>query len=78
MEAHSSILAWKIPWREELGGYSSWGHKESDSTEWLTFSLFTFISAMELKTKSIIPFTLAPPKIKYLDINLTKYERNQR
>ena len=33
MEAHSSILAWKIPWREELGGYSSWGCKELDMTE---------------------------------------------
>ena len=26
--AHSSILAWKIPWTEEPGGYSPWGHKE--------------------------------------------------
>ena len=25
---HSSILIWKIPWTEELGGLSSWGHKE--------------------------------------------------
>ena len=24
---HSSILAWKIPWNEEPGGYSPWGHK---------------------------------------------------
>ena len=29
----SSILAWGIPWTEEPGGYSSWGHKESDRTE---------------------------------------------
>ena len=33
MEAHSSILAWKIPWTEECSGYSPWGHKESDTTE---------------------------------------------
>ena len=26
MAPHSSILAWKIPWAEELGRYSSWGH----------------------------------------------------
>ena len=26
---HSSILAWKIPWTEELVGYSPWGRKES-------------------------------------------------
>ena len=30
---HSSILAWKISWIEELGGYSPWGCKESDTTE---------------------------------------------
>ena len=34
MATRSSILAWKIPWTEEPGGlYSSWGHKESDTTE---------------------------------------------
>ena len=30
---HVSILAWKIPWTEEPGGYSPWGRKESDMTE---------------------------------------------
>ena len=30
---HSNILAWRIPWTEEPGGYSPWGHKESDMTE---------------------------------------------
>ena len=33
MATHSSILAWKIPWRKSLVGYSPWGHKESDTTE---------------------------------------------
>ena len=33
MSTHSSILAWRIPWTESLVGYSSWGHKESDTTE---------------------------------------------
>ena len=37
---HSNIPAWRIPWREELGGYSPWGRKELDTTERLT--LFTF------------------------------------
>ena len=32
----TSILAWRIPWTEELTGYSPWAHKESDMTEWLT------------------------------------------
>ena len=33
MATHSSILARKIPWMEELVGYSPWAHKESDMTE---------------------------------------------
>ena len=34
MAAHSSILAWRIPWTEKVGGlYSPWGHKELDMTE---------------------------------------------
>ena len=28
MATHSSILAWKIPWTEELDGLQSMGHKE--------------------------------------------------
>ena len=33
MATPSSILAWEIPWMEELGWlYSPWGHKESDVT----------------------------------------------
>ena len=41
MAIHSSTLAWKIPWTEEpdrLQGYSPWGRKESDTTEWLHFT----------------------------------------
>ena len=38
--AHSSTLAWKIPWMEEPGaGYCPWGRKESDTTERLHFHL---------------------------------------
>ena len=33
MVTHSSILAWRIPWREELGGLQSMGSQESDTTE---------------------------------------------
>ena len=37
MATHSSIFAWGIPWIERsLAGYSSWVHKESDTTEQLT------------------------------------------
>ena len=38
MTTHSSTLAWKIPWTEERGRYSPWGHKESDTTERLHFA----------------------------------------
>ena len=33
MATHFSTLAWRILWREDLVGYSPWGHKESDTTE---------------------------------------------
>ena len=33
MATHSSVLPWRILWTEEPGGYSPWGHKESDTTE---------------------------------------------
>ena len=38
MAAHSSILAWGIPWTEESGGLQ-WGHKEQNMTERLSLSL---------------------------------------
>ena len=34
MATGSSILAWRIPWTEEVGGLQSTGCKESDTTEW--------------------------------------------
>ena len=33
MATHSSILAWRIPWNEELGGLPCTGRKEWDTTE---------------------------------------------
>ena len=33
MAAHSSVLAWRIPWTEEPGGLQSMGSRESDTTE---------------------------------------------
>ena len=32
MAAHSSVLAWEIPWSEEPGGLQSRGSQESDMT----------------------------------------------
>ena len=39
MATHSSALAWRIPWTEEPGGLQSWGHRESDTFEWLITSV---------------------------------------
>ena len=39
MATHSGILAWRIPWTEEPGGYSLWGCKDSDMTEQLIHTL---------------------------------------
>ena len=36
MTIYSGTLAWKIPWTEEPGSHSPWGHKESDMTERLS------------------------------------------
>ena len=33
MATHSSILAWRIPWKEEPGSLLSMGSEESDMTE---------------------------------------------
>ena len=32
MATHTSMLAWKIPWKEEPGGLQSMGLLESDTT----------------------------------------------
>ena len=45
----SSLLAWKIPWTEDLVGYSPWGCKELDTTERL---YFTLLSQGNIATKS--------------------------
>ena len=37
MATHSSTLALKIPWTEELGADYPWGRKESGTTERLHF-----------------------------------------
>ena len=39
MAIRSSILAWRIPRMQELGGLQSVGHKESDTTELLHFHM---------------------------------------
>ena len=38
MVTPSSILAWRIPWIEEPGRLSPWGHKEGDRTEAIEYT----------------------------------------
>ena len=51
MAAHSSILAWEIPWTEEPGGLQSWGHKESDTTERLNQQRQACVCTLTLVTQ---------------------------
>ena len=48
MATHSSILAWRIPWTEELGGLQPTGRKESDTTERLHFHFHSYYSPVLL------------------------------
>ena len=48
MATQSSILAWRIPWTEELGGLQSMGGKEWDTTEWLHFHFTMAYTAIVL------------------------------
>ena len=48
MAIHSSTLAWKIPWTEEPGSNSPWGHKESDTTKLVHFLSFLHILKIRL------------------------------
>ena len=44
MAIHSTILFWRIPWTEEPGELQSMGcHKESDTTEKLTFRVCVWV-----------------------------------
>ena len=47
MANHSSVLAWKIPWRKEPGGLHSKDCKESDMTEQLPHRYTHIILYME-------------------------------
>ena len=41
MDSYSSIIAWRIPWTEELGGLKSTG-SQTDTTKRLTLHLVFF------------------------------------
>ena len=57
------ILAWKIPQTEvRLAGYSPWGHKESDTTKWLSTHTHTHTHTLFNEA----PLSLSPPTLKFL------------
>ena len=44
MATHSSTLAWKIPWAEELGRLQSMGSLRVEHNRMTSLSLFTFMN----------------------------------
>ena len=54
MAPHSSTLAWKIPWTEDLVGCSPWGREELDMTEQLHFAFHFHALEKEMATYSSI------------------------
>ena len=61
---------WKIPWAAEPGRYSSWGHKESDTTPFT----FTCLKSGNVRTtltkinfKWIKELTIRPNTVKLLE-----------
>ena len=52
MATHSNILIWRIPkGQRSLVGYSPWGCKESDTTEWLSTAQQVCLEAQNLCRK---------------------------
>ena len=59
MATHSSTLAWKIPWMEELGaGYCPWDRKESGTTERLHFHFPVFSPGESCGQRSLVGYSL--------------------
>ena len=54
MATHSSILAWRIPWMEEIHGLQSMVCKESDITEQLHFHFYFHALEKEMATHSSV------------------------
>ena len=47
MATHSSMLAWRIPWTTEPGGYCPRGRMGLDMTWWLTATATTYFSTCQ-------------------------------
>ena len=57
MATLSSTLAWRIPWTEDPVGYSSWDHKESDTSVQLTFLSFSVTTRCQVLEEMIVKAT---------------------
>ena len=55
---HSSILAWRIPWAEELGRLQSEGSQESDLTQGLNHHHYEFITMFHIVMNHFIIFKM--------------------
>ena len=55
---HSSILAWEIPWTEDLEGYSPQDHKQSDMTVTNTPRIENKIMITGLVVKLLVVFII--------------------
>ena len=60
MATHSNILAWRVPWTEELGGLQSMGCQESDMTELLHFGALRILNLLSesLDLKAMVVSTV--------------------
>ena len=56
---HSTILAWRIAWTEELSKLQPRGHKESDTTERLALSLSLLLPPTSSKLPSLFIGTIS-------------------
>ena len=61
MATHSSTLAWRIPWREELGRLQSMGSQRVGHN-WVTFFSF-FLTSPELSSFYILSLIPSDPSI---------------
>ena len=63
MAAHSSVLAWRIPWTEEPSRLQSMGHKLSDRTEQLNHLHHIIISLYLIFLSLLLVFAVSSWKI---------------
>ena len=59
MAAHSSTLAWKVPWTEEPGGLQSMGSSPTQLSDF-TFTLHFHALEKEMATHSSVPACRIP------------------